>query len=76
MKFRPIDPIPRVGGGGGWGFCGQNICYHVAAFVILFNFVLHQHRLVNVPVVKLVYLVRNIRKHILISDVRSHHKNV
>ena len=30
-----------VGGGGG---CGQNICYHVAAFVILFNFDMqHDH---------------------------------
>ena len=33
-----------VGGGGGGrglgvGVCGQNICYHAAAFVILFNLI-------------------------------------
>ena len=30
---------PRVGGGGGGGgrVCGQNIDYHVAAYVILFH---------------------------------------
>ena len=41
----PTDPIHRVGGvGGGRGVCGQNICYHVAAFVILFNFDMqHDH---------------------------------
>ena len=27
------------GGGGGVGVCGQNICYHIAAFVILFNLI-------------------------------------
>ena len=32
VKFWPIDPIPR-------GVCGQIICYHVAAFVILFNLI-------------------------------------
>ena len=26
-----------MSGGGGGGVCGQNICYHVAAYVILFN---------------------------------------
>ena len=25
--------------GGGGGVCGQRICYHVAAFVILFNLI-------------------------------------
>ena len=34
VEFWPIDPIPRVR-----GICGQNICYHVAAFVILFNLI-------------------------------------
>ena len=30
--------------GGGGGGCGQIICYHVAAFVILFNFDMqHDH---------------------------------
>ena len=28
---------PRVGEGGGGGVCGQNIDYHVAAYVILFH---------------------------------------
>ena len=33
-----------VCGGGGGGVRGQNICYHVAAFVILFNFDMqHDH---------------------------------
>ena len=38
VEFWPTDPIPRVGlrWGGVWG---QNICYHVAAFVILFNLI-------------------------------------
>ena len=27
------------GGGGGGGVCGQNIFYHVAALVILFNLI-------------------------------------
>ena len=30
---------PRVAEGGGWGVCGQNICYYVAAFVIPFNLI-------------------------------------
>ena len=34
VEFWPIDPIPRV-----QGVCGQNICYHVAAFFILFNLI-------------------------------------
>ena len=38
VEFWPTDPILRVGGGGG-GLGGQNICYHVAALVILFNLI-------------------------------------
>ena len=30
---------PPLGSGIGGGLCGQNICYHVAAFVILFNLI-------------------------------------
>ena len=36
VEFWPTDPILRVGGG---GLGGQNICYHVAALVILFNLI-------------------------------------
>ena len=44
MIFLPTDPIHRLGGVVGGGVCGQNICYHVAAFVILFNFDMqHDH---------------------------------
>ena len=35
VEFRPTDPISRVGG----GVCGQNICYDVAAFLILFHLI-------------------------------------
>ena len=35
-SISPIDPIPRVLGE---RFCEQNICCHVAAFVILFNLI-------------------------------------
>ena len=34
-----LNPIPRVGGGWGRGVYGQNIYYHVAAFVTLFNLI-------------------------------------
>ena len=34
-----FDPIPRLGGGGGKGVCGKNICYHVRAFVIPNNLI-------------------------------------
>ena len=34
VEFWPNDPIPRVG-----CVCEQNISYHVAAFVILFNLI-------------------------------------
>ena len=34
VLFWPTDSIPRVG-----SVCGQNICYHVSVFVILFNLI-------------------------------------
>ena len=34
LNFDLLTPSPGSGGGGG---CGQNICYHVAVFVIPFN---------------------------------------
>ena len=40
VEFWPIDPIPRVGVRGWVEVCGQNICYHFAAFLILFNLIL------------------------------------
>ena len=43
LKQSNIDPLtPRFmkfGAGGGGRVCGQNIYYHVAAFVILFNLI-------------------------------------
>ena len=44
QNINPISPIPkftlgRGGGGGGGGVCEQNICYHVAAFMIPFNLI-------------------------------------
>ena len=42
VKFWSFDPNSRVGGGGGGGsggVCGQNICYHAAAFVKFFNWI-------------------------------------
>ena len=37
-SFLPSDPILRVGGRG-VGVSGQNICYHVAAFLFLFHLI-------------------------------------
>ena len=39
VEFWPTDPIPRVVGVPLSGVCGQNICYYVAAFMILFNLI-------------------------------------
>ena len=51
MLLRSVIPIKLIcnmtmfylpqgqGWGVGRGFCGQNICYHIAAFVILFNLI-------------------------------------
>ena len=42
LNFYLLTPSPGsggVGGVGGGGSLGQNICYHVAAFVILFNLI-------------------------------------
>ena len=36
-KYESGLQIMRGGGGGGGGVYGQNICYHVAVFVIPFN---------------------------------------
>ena len=38
-KFNSSLLTPTLGSGGGGGVCRQNICYHVAAFVILFNLI-------------------------------------
>ena len=38
LNFDLLTPPSRVGGGGG-GFCRQNICYHDAAFVISFHLI-------------------------------------
>ena len=42
VEIRPIDPIPRVRGGG--GVCGQTISYHVAVFFTLFNMICNMTR--------------------------------
>ena len=34
-----FSPYPQGQEGGGGGVCGQNVCYHVAAFVIPFNLI-------------------------------------
>ena len=43
LNFDLFAPTLRVRGpgwgGGGLGMCVQNICFHVAAFVIPFNFI-------------------------------------
>ena len=42
LIFDPLTPSLESGGGGGAGGGGglrQNSCYHVAAFLILFNFI-------------------------------------
>ena len=43
-NFDLLTPSQGSGGGGGgggwgWGGCGQNICYYVASFGILFNLI-------------------------------------
>ena len=38
LNFDLLTPSPELcDGTGGGGVCEQNICYHVDAFVILFN---------------------------------------
>ena len=55
VEFRPFDPqgcgecmcvcvCVCVGGGGGVGICGQNICYHVSAYVIPFNLICNMNK--------------------------------
>ena len=43
LTFEPPPPPPPQGRGGWWGsgmwVCRQNICYHVAVFVILFDLI-------------------------------------
>ena len=34
-----LKSFKEAASGSGRGVCGQNICYHVAAFVILFNLI-------------------------------------
>ena len=58
VEFWPIDPITRVEEGG--GFYRQNVCYHVAAFVILFylicNMIMFWKCLISTPSSKVVGL--------------------
>ena len=42
VEFWSIEPTTRVRWGNGEVVCGQNICYHVAAFVIPFNLICNQ----------------------------------
>ena len=43
LKKIPLNPSPRVGGAR-VDVCGQNICYGVATFPILFNYkIQHDH---------------------------------
>ena len=39
LNFDLLTSSQGRGGGYGRGICGQNICYHVAALVILFNLI-------------------------------------
>ena len=40
LNFDLLTPTPGSGGGVGvGGVCGQNICYHAAAFEIFFNLI-------------------------------------
>ena len=40
LKKLHYDPLALTTGSSGWvGVCRQNICYHVAAFVIPFNLI-------------------------------------
>ena len=44
LKDLNFDLLTPSTGSGGEGVCGQNICYHFAAFLILFNFDMqHDH---------------------------------
>ena len=39
LNFDLLTPTAGSGGGGSGGVCGQNICYHAAAFVKFFNWI-------------------------------------